>query len=179
MPVIAPSGKRRIYYDRDKAEALAVLQANRGSPKTASQLTGFPESTIRLWANSERDMTAEDRAAPADVRLEAKKDMAQTLERTSWRYLDRLEQADLSAERPYYLSQTFKILREQHQLLTGGATSRVELSLASFLGSVGTPVAALVSGEAPAEPANLGESTYQEAIKAIEMPEVTVVRKDT
>lgn len=131
-----PPGRR--YTDKQRTDALAALRAHRGNVLQTSKDIGVPMSTLRMWSmggwGDKAIVPIEQRSELANTRAESNKDMAETLQRTSWKYLDALEQADLTAERPYYLSQTLKILREQHQLLTGGATSRVEMTLAAFLG---------------------------------------------
>jgi hypothetical protein len=43
-------GKRRHYSDEDRAEALAVLDANAGNLKRTARDLGIPRATLQEWA---------------------------------------------------------------------------------------------------------------------------------
>lgn len=132
------------YTERERADALTALYANGGNVTGTARQLGIPRATLDLWAGGTGQRTAalpvevrEERLAPLAVREASKRDYLKELEGARWLYLDRLKQPDaVEKTSGYYAAVTTKILTEQHQLLSGGATSRTELSLASFLGSV-------------------------------------------
>jgi transposase-like protein len=121
---------RRHYSDKDRADALAVLEANGGNVSGAAKTIGVPEATLRLWAADNQ------RAAPADVREESKKDLLLLLDQGRFAYAKRLlEPQAISTTSGYYAAMTLKALNEAHQLLSGGPTARIEGNLADFLRS--------------------------------------------
>jgi len=121
---------RRHYSDKDRADALAVLEANGGNVSGAAKTIGVPEATLRLWAADNQ------RAAPADVREESKKDLLLLLDQGRFAYAKRLlEPQAIATTSGYYAAMTLKALNEAHQLLSGGPTARIEGNLADFLRS--------------------------------------------
>lgn len=133
---------RRFYTDRERADALAALEANGGNVWATAKNLGIPHATLNQWSGGSATRAAVaviQRPEVAQVNQESKRDLLKALEHARWLYLDRLTDPDAVAKTSgYYAAVTTKILTEQHQLLSGGATSRAELSLASFLGSVTT-----------------------------------------
>lgn len=117
-------GKRRTYTDKQKADALALYDALK-SPTKAAKNFGFPVRTVEKWIKYRENI-------PIEAREEAKKDLLTELDKARWKYLNRLsDDAVVNKESGYYASQSFKILNEQHQLLSGGPTQR--FSLAEYL----------------------------------------------
>ncbi len=163
-PVASPRKPLRKHYsDQDRANALAALKAHDGHIGRTAEATGIPPATLYLWAgvghSRVRDLPVEvreQRLAPLEVREQAKRDLIGTLDQARWLYLDRLMEPDAVAKTSgYYAAVTTKILTEQHQLLSGGATARTELSLASFLGS--TPLS--IGGGVETNPERPGVET--------------------
>jgi hypothetical protein len=123
-------GKR--FTPAQRADAMAITQAT-GGPIAAARTLGANPSSVNTW------MKDPEKAAPLEVREAAKRDLLQALDNARWKYLTRLtEDAVVNKESGYYASQSFKILNEQHQLLSGGPTAR--FSLADYLKTAMQPV---------------------------------------
>lgn len=114
------------YTDEDRAAVLAVLRANdMNVRKTAREAMvrgkRVPASTIAMW----RDQP--DRAAPAELREGAVRDLATEVDRVRWLYLERAtETGAIKSTSGYYAIKAFGDLTQAHQLLTGGPTQRIE-----------------------------------------------------
>lgn len=116
----------KLYREQHKADALAVAAAERNLTE-ASRLAGVPRSTLADW------LAKPDRHVSPESRDLAKKDLAQAVDVSRWAYLGRMLEPDaIAATSGYYAGQTVRALTEVHQLLTGGATHRVE-GLFAFL----------------------------------------------
>lgn len=117
----SPRRRQRHWVPEARAEVLAVLIANGGNVSKTARETGAPGATIRMW----RD--APEKAAPAEVRERARKELADEVDEVRWLYLDRAR--DPNAVRTtsgFYAVQAFQKLTEAHQLLTGKPTQRIE-----------------------------------------------------
>lgn len=81
--------KRKQYSDKDKASALAVLDANNGNLSATAKLTGVPRKTLADWAKG--------RVVPevAELRHEKKEELADVFERVAYKYLARAEKDDV------------------------------------------------------------------------------------
>jgi hypothetical protein len=116
------------YSEEDRAAVLAVLRANGGNlRKTAreAKVNGkrVPEATIRAWRNQP------DRAAPAELRDRAVRDLATEVDEVRWLYLERArETGAIKQTSGFYAIKAFADLTNVHQLLTGGPTQRIEAS---------------------------------------------------
>ena len=138
---------RRSYSDRERADALVALQANGGNAELTSREIGIPVPTLRLWAGAGRsrlgllpEVQRMERLAPLSVHSDAKRDLLGALDSARWLFLEHATRPEIIAkESAYYAVQSFDKLNNAHQLLSGGATSRTELSLASFLGTLAAP----------------------------------------
>lgn len=130
---------KRHYSDQERADALAVLKAHGNNYSKAARAAGIPRATIKLWSVDRKGVSDEDaksRAAPLEMRQRSEKELTDRLKLARFQYLDHLmTEAVVLKESGYYSAQTFKILNEQHQLLTGGPTARIEGNLADFLRS--------------------------------------------
>lgn len=109
--------ERRRYTKRTKAGA--VTKALASSAQAASEATGIPRRTIGYWMDSPefaelRQKTREDMAEEASVLAH------KTLEKIK----DKLDQFE-----PKDLAVLFGILTDKGQLLSGGPTSRSEVSV--------------------------------------------------
>lgn len=127
--------KRRWYSEQDKADAVAAVAMNGGNLWSTSKKLGISWQNLHNWvkAVSGPESGMLPIATPRVIEA-SKRDYAQALLATRWLYLDRATEPDAVAKTSgYYAAVTTKILTEQHQLLTGGATSRTELSLSDFL----------------------------------------------
>lgn len=65
---------KRHYSDRERAAALAVLDANAGNYSAAARAAGVPRLTLREWDK------ARDNASPLDIQQESKKTLAELFE---------------------------------------------------------------------------------------------------
>ena len=83
---------RRSYFERDRATALAVYDANGGNVFRTSNATGVPQSTLRDWVREP------ERAASQMVRLEEKRVLREILESIAVRCALALD-TDLVVER--------------------------------------------------------------------------------
>lgn len=131
---------RRWYSEKEKADALAAVDANGGSIWVTAKKLSIPYVTLKLWVAAGTTGNGDQRpklpVTTTEVLTESKRDLLQALDRSRWLYLDRLsEPKAVEQTSGYYAAITFKTLNEAHQLLSGNATSRTELSLASFLES--------------------------------------------
>lgn len=133
----------RRYSEQQKADALAALQANGMNVSATAAQLGIPRPTLDLWAMTLRsggELAVSQRLAPLDKQHGAKRDLLGALDSARWLFLEHATQPEVIAkESAYYAVQSFDKLNNAHQLLSGGATSRTELSLASFLGSLTAP----------------------------------------
>ena len=82
MPVLSEprrdKGGRRLYSDRERGEALAALEANRGNVKATAEALGIPGQTLRQWHQGERHALDKMRGLDTDreVREAAERDPA-------------------------------------------------------------------------------------------------------
>ena len=120
----------RLYREKAKAEALALLDAS-GSTSEVGRQVGIPESTLRSWRDAELDNQPH---TDAETRELAKKQVITVSEIARSVYLDHMiEPAVVAKESGYYSSQVVRNMTEVIQLLTGGPTSRFEGSLEGVL----------------------------------------------
>ncbi len=137
-----PKGtKRRWYSEQEKADALAAVDSNGGNLWVTARKLTIPYVTLKQWYQA--GVEGRDRMQPvttAQVLTDAKRDHIQALKAARWLYLDRLSEPEAVAKTSgYYAAVTWKVLNEGIALAEGGATSRVELSLASFLTQASLP----------------------------------------
>lgn len=139
--VQSPTRTRKWYSERDKADALEVVRTSGESLYAVSKKLGIPYMTLSEWASADRgDKPEMQPLASTQVRDESKRDHLAALKRARWLYLDRLSEDEAVAKTSgYYAAVTWKVLNEGIALAEGGATSRVELSLASFLTQASLP----------------------------------------
>lgn len=113
-------GVKRSYTDAERASVLAMLKANGGNVARTSRATDVPETTVRTWAadtdrqNATADIGAQktvDLAAAINAELEAIFGGV-GVKRADASYKDQMTAAG--------------ILIDKLQLLTGGATGRVD-----------------------------------------------------
>lgn len=120
---------------------MAVLEAQGGNLWVTAKQTGISYQLLSQWNKAavgeslgKREMQP---IATQQVLNDAKRDYQEHLVKARWAYMDRmLDPEAIATTSGYYAAMTTKILTDQHQLLSGGATSRTELSLASFLGTL-------------------------------------------
>lgn len=127
---------RRTYTDDERAAGLAALALHGGNIKRAAREFGVPERTMRRWSE-------ETPAAVGAIADQKKLDIADRLQRISERAagciglaLDAIE-ADraLAVDKLSDLNRIMGTAIDKHQLLTGGATSRVEQVIELDLGA--------------------------------------------
>lgn len=109
---------RQKYSDRDKATALAALDANNGNVyKTAKQL-GISRSTLQEWARGRVNKDV------PELRQEEKKNLADRLEEVAHQILDELPK-HLGEATAQQLATSLGIIVDKRQLLTNKPTDRV------------------------------------------------------
>lgn len=111
---------RRKYSDRQKAEALALLDAANGNVTETSRQTGIPDSTIAQW----RDGRGINEDVVPDLREFKKKQLSAKFASIAHKFLD------LAYEKTEDIKSTgwmpgAGIATEKHLLLEGKATSIV------------------------------------------------------
>lgn len=130
----------RRYTEQERADGLAALAAHGGNVNAAAKALGIPRPTLNLWAGTVRrggETAVAERLAPIEKQHGAKRDLLGALDAGRWLFLEHATRPEIIAkESAYYAVQSFDKLNNAHQLLSGGATSRTELSLASFLGTL-------------------------------------------
>lgn len=105
------------HSDRQKAEALAVLDACGGNVSEASRQTGLPRATITDWAAGRKindDVT--------ETRHEIRQDLSVRLEEIAHGFIDRLVQITPTAENIQPLMTGLGIAIDKMQLLKGEPT---------------------------------------------------------
>ena len=113
--------KQHRWTPEDRARVLAVLQANAGNVSKTARETKVPERTVASWRDDP------DRAAPAEVRAKARKELADEVDEVRWLYLERARDPKaVKTTSGFYAVQAFQKLTEAHQLLTGKPTQRIE-----------------------------------------------------
>lgn len=131
--------ERRHYNDQDRAAGLAALALHGGMVRPAARAAGVPERTMRRWR---------DEAPPEVAAIAAQKtsDLAALMERIATKAAGILDGAldSLAADPALALDHVADLNRvmgtatDKHQLLTGGATSRVEQVIDLDLGGDGS-----------------------------------------
>lgn len=113
-------------YSRElKQKTMTALLVGDRSMDEMSKETGIPKGTLKDWKEAAKAAHPAD--PPASV---AKRDVIELLDAARRAYLDRTLSAEaVQSTSGYYAAAAVKIFNEQHQLLTGGATSRAEVSL--------------------------------------------------
>lgn len=112
---------RRKYSDRERAEGLAALTANRGNLSATVKETGIPLKTLSDW----RDGKIPD---IAQLRAEKEEDLATIWQRVTRLYLGRAELAECIADtKGKDAIMAAAIACDKHLLLTGAATARTEI----------------------------------------------------
>lgn len=109
---------RRHYSDADRANGLAMLDANAGNVSRTSRAIGIPRATLQAW------IADRDRAAPPDLRHEQTATLADLFEREAHAALERAGMVRDDA-RYQQLMTGAAIATDKAQLLRGGATARV------------------------------------------------------
>lgn len=145
-PSVKPGGRfllsGRKYTGQQKADVLTSVALTSNVAGSAKQ-HDVPVSTARRW------VAEPDKHTTPTEREESKNSLLSELDKARWKYLTRLmDDAVVNKESGYYASQSFKILNEQHQLLSGGPTQR--FSLADYLRG------AAIEGEFKEVPATTG-----------------------
>lgn len=118
---------RRHYTDEDRATALAALAGNAGNVKRTARDVGVPESTLRIWARAGEEVGggAELRARKRDEaadRWARVRDKALALAEAT---LDELESCP-DRRMLQTLVTVGAVATEKHELLSGGATERLD-----------------------------------------------------
>lgn len=121
---MATRRKRKQYSERDKAEGLAVLEANGGNVYKAAKELGINESTLRVWVNA-REAYGETLKG---LRESAQKKLSELLETEVRDILSAMTTARDNASYKE-LATAAGILIDKLQLLEGKATERVEHTL--------------------------------------------------
>lgn len=108
---------RRKYSDREKAEALALLEAANGNVTETSRQTGIPDSTIAQW----RDGRGINEDVVPDLKEFKKKQLSDKFAAIAHKFLD------LAYEKTEEIKSTgwmpgAGIATEKHLLLTGQPT---------------------------------------------------------
>lgn len=107
-----PKKPRRSYSDREKAEALIMLDANAGNCKRTARDLRIPERTLGAWR---------DRPQNSDVQAMREKyrgDLAACCENLAWKLLGQLEDAPEKVP-PSRWATDSAILIDKAQLLRG------------------------------------------------------------
>jgi hypothetical protein len=115
----------RKYSDKDKATALAALDANGGNAAKTARETKIPRATIQEWANGR---VSDD---VPEIRHETKRELIDMF---------RDELYEIFAELPHkrgdatyaQLATAAGIFNDKVQLLSGGATSRADVRLSNL-----------------------------------------------
>lgn len=112
---LEPMTQRR-YTEAEKAEALAVLEANAGNITGTARVVGIPAATLRLWRGHSAP-------APAETCEEKKQDLATALEEIARKLIgaipEKIGEASLQQ-----VSTSLGIAIDKMQLLRGQPTSR-------------------------------------------------------
>lgn len=110
---------RRHYSDEERAAALAILDARGGNVTAAAKAARVPRTTLLSW------LDLPDRAAPSELRRDKRAELAALFEAEA--------QAALAAARNCRDDARYRelmtgagIATDKWQLLTGGATARIE-----------------------------------------------------
>lgn len=121
---------RTSYTDEQKQQALTAYEAH--GPAEAERQTGIPRKTIASWAR--RTGTQMDAAAPDRLRfaseiaaLSAEKKRARIAEVMLDRLAESLDRLGTDAQANAAESRLIGVLAEKQALLSGGATSRIEM----------------------------------------------------
>lgn len=129
-----PKGRRH-YTEAEKAQALALYEANGKNLTRTSRESGIPENTIRRWVEDP------ERAAPSQVRAETKADPIALLDRAIEACLVNIPSAATGERvKPNELSLAAAQLIDKKRLLTGeavpgeggGEPVRIELTWPSY-----------------------------------------------
>lgn len=136
---------KRSYSDRQKAEALAALDANGGIVnRTANQL-GIPRKTLEQWA---KDIgTGED---VAHIRQEKRIDLAQSLEDVAYKLVEAMP-GKISEANLQQIATSAGIAIDKMRLLRGEATvitaeaSRLREAADKLAEKYGKPVAEVLA----------------------------------
>jgi hypothetical protein len=113
---MARQRQRRDYSDDERAEALAVLDANGGNLSRTAREVGVPRKTLAQWVTGRAALRV------ADLRQRKKGLLADALEDFGWQVIEalagRVEQGNL-----VQLATTLGIAVDKMQLLRGKPTS--------------------------------------------------------
>lgn len=110
---------RRHYSDEERAAALAILDARGGRLAEAAKAARVPRQTLQRWIESI------DRAAPPQLRLDKRAELAALFEAEAKAAL--VAASDCRDDARYRELMTGAgIATDKWQLLTGGATARIE-----------------------------------------------------
>jgi len=109
-------GKRQ-YSDREKASALAALDANGGNVNQTARQLAIPRKTLALWASS-RHLSAD----VADIRHEKRKELGERLEDLAHTLVDLLPDKLPSAS-VRDLAGALIVAVDKMQLLKGAPTA--------------------------------------------------------
>lgn len=111
---------QKAYTPEQRAAVLALLTGG-AAVKRVSRETKIPESTVRWW----RDNPAG--AASVEMREQAEKDLGSELDRLRRLYVTRAgEPAAVASTSGYYAVRAVSDLTTAFQLVTGGATQRID-----------------------------------------------------
>lgn len=113
------------YNSQQRAEALALLEANEGNILRTSQQLGIGEATLHDWVSQSRDPKTPIAEETKAILPEVKEDFLARLVTARDKVLDQLDTqiADLKAREA---AVTLGILIDKVELLKGNATQRVE-----------------------------------------------------
>lgn len=112
------STRSRIYSDKERAHALAVLDVCDGDASKASRKLKIPRRTLAEWQSGRIA-----RVSIASVRQEEKNNLADAFEEVAWKCVTRLTKSDIIDEctRPSELSTVAGTAVDKMRLLRGEA----------------------------------------------------------
>jgi len=128
--------ERRTYTDEEKAAGLAALALHGGDVSKAARAMGVPRGTLIRWRDTAPELVRQIGQHKTD-------DLAALMERIALRSAGILEMAlealgedvALALDHISDLNRIMGTATDKHQLLTGGATSRIEQIIELDLGA--------------------------------------------
>jgi len=117
------NGTKRVYTDRERAEALLLLRANAGNVKRTARELALPRKTMCTWSQG-RGITEEVRRLSEDSEVRA--GLAGKFKQTAHRALDALTDEKFAQASAKDLALVAGISTDKAELLEGRATQVTE-----------------------------------------------------